>query len=94
MIVGVCKIELHLPDAASLKDKRSILKSLLARIHNTFNVSAAEVEKQELWQSAIIAVAVVSNSTTYTQQVMNNILDWIETHYPHIFIIAQKTELL
>lgn len=93
MIVGVCEIELHLPDATSLKAKRSILKSLLERLHNTFNVSAAEVEKQDLWQSAVIGVAVVSNSAVHARQQLNNILNWIETYFPNIYITQQKIEL-
>lgn len=86
MIIGVCEIELHIPEATSLKAKRSVLKSLLARLHNTFNVSAAEVDKHNLWQSAVIGVAVVSNSSVHSRQVLNNILEWIETYFPQIYI--------
>lgn len=93
MIIGVCEIELHLPVATSLKDKRSVLKSLLARLHNTFNVSAAEVDKQDLWQSAVIGVAVVSNSSVHVQQQLHNILDWIETNFPNVYITRQKVEM-
>jgi uncharacterized protein YlxP (DUF503 family) len=93
MIVGVCEIELHLPDATSLKDKRSILKSLLARLHNTFNVSAAEVDKQDLWQSAVIGVAAVSNSAIHAQQQLNNVLNWIETYFPNVYVTRQKIEM-
>ncbi|MCB9454939.1 MAG: DUF503 domain-containing protein [Anaerolineaceae bacterium] len=81
MIIGVCQIELHLPGVASLKEKRSILKSMLARIHNTFNVSAAETDHHDLWQSAEIAIAVVSNSNMHNHQILTSILEWIETHY-------------
>ncbi|NWG16637.1 MAG: DUF503 domain-containing protein [Chloroflexi bacterium] len=93
MIIAACTLEIHLPDAASLKDKRSVIKSLLARLHNSFNVSAAEVDHLELWQSSVIGLAVVSNSNVHAQQMMTTILDWIETHYPNIFIVRHKTEL-
>ncbi len=92
MLIGVCEIELHLPEAASLKDKRSVIKSLLGRLHNTFNVSAAEVDKQDLWQSAVIGVAVVSNSAPHAQQVLNNVLNWIETYFPQVYITRQHIE--
>jgi hypothetical protein len=94
MIVGTCTIELHLPDATSLKDKRSTVKSVLARVHNTFNVSAAEVDHLDLWQSAVIGVAIVSNSTIHNQQVLNNVLKWIEDNYPQILIVKSKVELI
>jgi uncharacterized protein YlxP (DUF503 family) len=93
-IIGLCTIELHLPGLNSLKDKRSILKSMLARLHNTFNVSAAEVDRQDVWQSAVIAVVTVSNSTSHSSQVIANVLDWIENNFPDVFIVRQETEVL
>lgn len=94
MIIGVCTLELHIPEAASLKDKRSILKSLLSRLHQQFNVSAAEVDQNDLWQSAVIGMAVVSNSTRHAQEMINCMLDWIETGYPQVQIVRQTIELL
>lgn len=93
-MIGVCEIELHIPEATSLKGKRSVVKSMLTRLHNTFNVSVAEVEHQDLWQSAVIGLAVVSNSAAHAQQTINQILTWIETHYPQVYITRQKTEVL
>jgi uncharacterized protein len=57
-IIGTCTLELYLAGVTSLKEKRSILKSLLARLHNTFNLSAAEIDANDRWQSAVIAIAV------------------------------------
>ncbi|MBI5669800.1 MAG: DUF503 domain-containing protein [Chloroflexi bacterium] len=93
MIIAVLEIELHLPDATSLKDKRSVVKSLLARLHNTFSVSAAEVDNMDLWQSAVIGIAIVSNSAPHARQVLHNVLDWIETYFPHIYVTRHRIEL-
>lgn len=93
-IIGLCTIELHLPGIASLKAKRSILKSLLARLHNQFNISAAEVDHHDLWQSAMIAVVVVSNAASHNHQVMNNVVDWIEENFPDVFVTQHQTEIL
>ena len=60
MIVGVTVWELHLPACQSLKDKRTIVKSLKDRMHNRFNVSVAETGHQDLWQRAELTAAVVS----------------------------------
>ena len=54
MVIGLCTIDLHLPGANSLKDKRSVLKSVMRRIRNEFNVSIAEVDHQDLWRSAVL----------------------------------------
>lgn len=93
-IIGVSTIELHLPGVHSLKEKRSIIKSMTVRLHNTFNVSAAEVDYQDKWQSAVIAIAVVGNSTIYVGQVIHNAINWIESRYPDVQITRQDTEIL
>jgi len=60
MVIGTCTIELHIPGSGSLKGKRRIIKSVIACVHNEFNVSIAEMDNQDLWQSATLGVACVS----------------------------------
>jgi uncharacterized protein YlxP (DUF503 family) len=60
MIIGTCIIELHIPGNGSLKGKRRVVKSIIARVHNEFNVFIAEADNQDLWQSATLGVACVS----------------------------------
>ncbi|EAX46684.1 protein of unknown function DUF503 [Thermosinus carboxydivorans Nor1] len=60
MFVAVCIIDLFLPGAGSLKGKRQILKSIIERIKARTNASVAETDAQDLWQRAVIAVAMVS----------------------------------
>ena len=62
--------ELHLAACQSLKDKRQILQSLKARLHNEFNVSAAETAHQDLWQHAEITVCVVSTDRRHAEDVL------------------------
>lgn len=59
MKIVLITIKLYLPWAHSLKDKRAVAKSLLARLHNTFNVSAAETEAQDITQTLVIGVAAI-----------------------------------
>lgn len=93
-LVGLCTIEFHLPEVTSLKAKRSILKSMLAKLHNTFNISAAEVDDNDKWQTAVIALAVVSNSNRHAEQVLQNALEWVEGHYPEALIVKHRIELI
>ena len=79
MIVGICRLELHLPESGSLKSKRSILKSIIARIRNKHNVSVSEIGDQELWQRALLAVVVVSNETRFANQVLSAVVNMVET---------------
>jgi uncharacterized protein YlxP (DUF503 family) len=93
-IVGLCTIEFHLPEVTSLKAKRSILKSMLAKLHNVFNVSAAEVAQNDQWQTAVVGVCVVSNSARHAREVLQNALNWVEGHYPEALIVKHKIEML
>lgn len=93
-ILGLCTVELHLPESQSLKDKRSTIKSMLAKLHNQFNVSAAEIDKNDNLQSAVIAFTVVTNSSRLANEILQNALKWLEAHYPEALVTRQTIEIL
>lgn len=78
MVVGVLTVELFLAGATSLKDKRRVLKSILDKIKARFNVSVAEVDKQEAWQFSVIGVAAVSNENNHVYQTLAAVARFIE----------------
>jgi len=78
MNIGVLKIRLRLPENMSLKGKRQVLKSIIAQLRNRFNVSAAEVADNDLWQLAAIAVCVVSNDQRFTNEVLSKCVNLVE----------------
>ena len=78
MVVGVCKVVLIIHSANSLKDKRRVVKSLLKRVRNTFNVSASEVGDHELLQRAEIAIVTVANDGPFVNSVVDKVLNFIE----------------
>jgi uncharacterized protein YlxP (DUF503 family) len=94
MIVAACMITLHLPGVRSLKEKRSIVKSLLARMRNRFNVSAAEVASQDAHGRAVLGVACVSGSGEYAQGQLEALVRWIEEERPDLMILDADIELL
>jgi uncharacterized protein YlxP (DUF503 family) len=77
MFIGVCTIEMHIPDSGSLKDKRHSLRSLKDRIRNTFNVSVAEVDDNDLWQKASLAVAALSNDKSHLNRTLDLVLNMV-----------------
>ncbi len=77
MFIGVCTIEVHIPDSGSLKVKRQSLRSLKDRIRNKFNVSVAEVSDNDLWQKASLAVAAVSNDKAHLNQTLDHVLNMV-----------------
>jgi hypothetical protein len=82
MVVGICTIALHLPHARSLKDKRRILKSLKDRLRSRHNISLAEVDGQDLWQRATLAIAAVGLARTPIEQLFQAIHREIEEKVP------------
>jgi len=93
MIIGACRLHLHLPACSSLKAKRSRLKPLLARLRREFNVAASEVAWQDVWQSADIAVVTVSNDAGHVQAQLDNVVAWIERNWPEIEVLEASCEL-
>lgn len=70
MIVGLITWELHLAACHSLKEKRQIVKSLKDRLHQRFNLSAAETDHHDLWQRAELSAAVVTTDRRHAEQVL------------------------
>ena len=77
MLVGVCQIDLFVPESGSLKSKRFVLTSLKTRIRNKFNVSVSEVDGNDKWQRVTLAVSMVANERRIIDQTMNQILNLI-----------------
>ena len=93
MIVGLITWELHLMGCQSLKDKRRVLKSLKDRLHNRFNVSAAETEHHDLWQRAELTACVVSTERGHAEQVLRE-ADRLVAGEPEARVIDTSTSYL
>lgn len=78
MIVGTAVVELQLPENGSLKGKRQVLRSIKDQIRARFNVSIAEVDRQDAWQRATLGVAVVSNDARLVDETLNKVVNFIE----------------
>ncbi len=76
--IAVLKIKLYAPWVHSLKEKRMVVKSLLAKIRNKFQVSAAEVEDQDLHQSVVIGVAAIVPHSAQADSLMDEIVRFVE----------------
>ncbi len=78
MIVGLLELELRIPEAQSLKEKRMLMRSLRDRIRNKFNVSVAEVNGGDARRHGMIGVAHVSNDQKFSNRVLSKIVDLVE----------------
>jgi uncharacterized protein YlxP (DUF503 family) len=75
MPVGLLTLELHIPDAQSLKDKRQVVRSLKDRLRRHFNVAVAELEYQDVWSRAIIGVVTLSNAEQHVEESLQLVLE-------------------
>ena len=94
MPLGILTLHIHIPGCSSLKEKRSRMKPLLARLHKEFNVSAAEVDHLDVWQDALIACAVVSNDYKHTQRVLQKIANWVDDTWRDVDVVSEQIELI
>lgn len=91
-MVTLLTIKLNLPSCTSLKEKRGRLQPILTKLKREYNLSVSEVGLQDVWQSAWIACALVSNDGAHNAQVMNDALKFLETHFPNEVIEEHHLE--
>lgn len=81
MVVGVGVIRLMIHNSSSLKAKRHVVKSILGKTRSKFDVSIAEVDDQDKWQSCTIGFAVVTTEAGHAHTMLQNITDYVEKLY-------------
>jgi len=79
MLVGTLLVQVHIPEAASLKDKRRIVKSMVAKTQNRFNVSVAELQNEGLWQRATLGVAMVGDEKEHIERQLQLLLNFLSS---------------
>jgi len=94
MAIGILTLHLQLPGCTSLKEKRSRIKPVLARLHREFNVSAAEDGFNDRWQEARLVCALVSNDASFSRQALQTVLSFTEEHFPDLYILEHRIEIL
>jgi uncharacterized protein YlxP (DUF503 family) len=81
MFVCVARVTLDIPAAGSLKGKRQVLRRVTDRVKAKFNVSVAEVEDNDVWTRAVVALALVGNERRHVNEQMDKILQYVEDMY-------------
>src|SRR3954454_4905885 len=71
MVVGILRLSLYIHGAASLKDKRKVVRKVVDRLRSRFNVSVAEVGDNDIWQRAVIGIGAVSNDHSFVNEVLD-----------------------
>lgn len=93
MIIGICTCEIYIFNANSLKSKRSVVKSIIEKSKNRFNISIAEVGENDKWQKSIIALSTISNDQRIVEETIEKVINFFDS-YSEIEIINIKREIL
>lgn len=93
MIIGICTCEIYIFNANSLKSKRSVVKSIIEKSKNRFNISIAEVGEHDKWQKSIIAFSTISNDQKIVEETIEKVINFFDS-YSEIEIINIKREIL
>ncbi len=78
MVIGVCQLDLRIPENHSLKGKRQVIRKLIERVRHRFNVTISEVGDNDLWQRAQIGICAVGNDRRHINSSLDKVIDFIE----------------
>lgn len=93
MIVATCVLTLQLDDIHSLKEKRRIVKSITARLRQQYNVAVAEIDHQDVWQTAVLGLTTIGNDTAYLHGLLEKAVGWVENQRPDAPIANYSIEI-
>jgi hypothetical protein len=94
MILGTAQITLHIPDAQSLKDRRRVVKSIVERVRNRFDVAIADVDEEQQWQAATLGVVAVANSSRHVETVVQQVINFVEQNVQSGYLTDVRTDVL
>jgi len=84
--IALLTLEIDIPHAQSLKDKRMVVRSIKDRLRSKFNVAVAETDHQDVWQRAAISVATVGSDSSYVRQALQLALEEAERSAPDCIV--------
>ena len=77
MVVGMLHVDMHVPSARSLKEKRAVLRSLKDQLRGHFNIAVAEVDPNDTWQRATVGICAVGNERDYVAGLLQDVAQWL-----------------
>jgi uncharacterized protein YlxP (DUF503 family) len=86
VVIALLTLDIHIPHAQSLKEKRMVVRSLKDRLRSKFNVSVSEVDHQDLWQRSQVCVVIVGSDEKFLQKVLEEAAEEAERIAPECSI--------
>lgn len=94
MPIGVLTLQLQLPGCKSLKEKRGRLKPLIARLHREFNISVAELDRQDVWDEATLGCVMISNHHQFSESSLQTVVQWLTRNWPDVSLVDDQIEII
>jgi uncharacterized protein YlxP (DUF503 family) len=94
MNVGIARVSMRIPENMDLKGKRMVLKSIMSRVRNKFEVAVAEVDDNDSWQVATIGICCISNNKRHSNQVLSRAMDFVMNGRFDVEILDYSTEII
>jgi uncharacterized protein YlxP (DUF503 family) len=94
MSIGVLTLHLQLPGCKSLKEKRSRLKPLITRLHREFNISVAELSRQDVWDEATLGCVMISNDHKFSESSLQTVIHWLNKNWPDVTLVDDRIEII
>lgn len=90
MMIGSLVMQIHIHDSGSLKEKRMVIRSIKEKLRSKFNVSVSEVDNQDLWQLATVAVVTVAPDKNQVENILQNVINFVYSNFPELHIDVSK----
>jgi uncharacterized protein YlxP (DUF503 family) len=94
MALGVLTLQLQLPGCKSLKEKRSRIKPLIARLHREFNLSVAELGQLDAWDKSTLGCAIICNDHRFSETSLRSVIHWMNKNWPDVLIVDDHIEII
>ena len=94
MHIGVCTIQLYMHSSRSLKDKRQILRSITDRLRQKFNVTVAEIENNDSWNTATLGIVCLSNDRKFTNELISKTITFVNSSRLPAEVLDISTEII
>jgi uncharacterized protein YlxP (DUF503 family) len=81
VVIASIRLELSIPTANSLKEKRRVVHSLVERLRSRYNASVTEVGEQGVWQRSVVGIALVSADENLAREYADKVISFVESHF-------------
>lgn len=93
MVVGILRVKVKLFGGQSLKEKRQVVKSIVTRLRNRFNISISEIDNHNLWQRATLGISTIAPDSGRAHQILSRVLESLKRE-KYLSLLEKEIEII